>query len=241
MVANSTAFGSDKSVPLAMNIFKRLFEERSNLKPAPSEKPDRISIPAQVLKEYEGKDVACGMTMKVEARKAKLKGKIRGLGLNLIPVSESEFRVSHWMDKIGLTKIIKPPIDIDKLRITFPESDSTDSELLIINLNNIAYEICPRYPDQLTLNDPWNSLEGNYQLASRLPGNRAGQDREGTYSIYVEDDMLKLSGVFGPILPLKNNYIRIMSGPFAGETIEYFPNSGQLIHQNIVFIPHSEL
>jgi len=45
-----------------------------------------------------------------------------------------------------------------------------------------------------------------------------------------------MSGVFGPILPLDETYIRILSGPFAGETMEYFPETGFLIHQNAVFV-----
>ncbi|TFH25480.1 MAG: class A beta-lactamase-related serine hydrolase, partial [Bacteroidia bacterium] len=240
LVANSTSFSSDKSVPFAMDILNRLIEEKMNQVAEKAEKPPRKTPPAQELLNYEGLYVAWGMTMAVEARKGKLKGKIGGLNLDLIPISTTEFRVSHWMDKIGLTKIIKPPVDFDKLRITFPESDSKHPEYLIINLNNISFEICPRYPDKLSLDVPWNQLPGNYQLASRLTGNRAGQAWEDKYSIYVEDDMLKISGVFGPVLPLDDNYLRILSGPFAGETMEYLPESGQLIHQNIVFVPYSD-
>ncbi len=241
MVANSTRFGGDKSVQFAMEIFKRLMEERVNSEPAPSVKPERLSIPAHVLRDYEGRYIAWGMSMEVEARKRKLKGKIGGLALDLIPVSESEFRVSHWMNKIGLTKIIKPPVAFDKLRITFPQSDFTDPEFLIINLNNISYEICPRYPDQVGINDPWSRLTGTYKLAWRMPGNKAGQLLEEKYSIYIEDNMIKMSGVFGPILPLNDNNLKFMSGPFAGETMEYFPESGQIVHQNIVFMPDTDL
>jgi CubicO group peptidase (beta-lactamase class C family) len=240
MTANSTSFGSDKSVQFAMEIFKRLMEEKGYSEPAPTEKPERLNVPSQVLRDYEGRYIAWGMSMEVEARKSKLKGKIGGLALDLIPVGDLEFRVSHWMDRIGLTKIIKPPVAFDKLRITFPKSDYTDPEFLIINLNNISYEICPRYPEQVNPNEPWNRLAGTYQLAWRLPGNRAGQLWEDKCSIYAEDEVLKLSGVFGPILPLNDNYIKIISGPFAGETMEYLPESGHIIHQNIVFIPYSE-
>lgn len=241
MVANSTSFSSDKSVMLAIDILMRLIEEKAHSEPAHSEKAQRISTPVQVLNNYEGKYVAWGMPFEVEARKTKLKGKIGGLNLDLIPVSTTEFSVTHWMDKIGLTKIIKPPMDFDKLKITFPASGPNGPEYLIINLNNISYEICTRYPDQLNLHVPWNGLPGDYRLATRLPGNKAGQTWEGNeYSIFVEDDMLRISGVFGPILPLDNNYLRILSGPFAGETMEYLPETGQLIHQNHVFVPYSE-
>jgi len=241
MLANSTSFGSDKSVPLAINIFNRLIEEKTNSRPMHAEEPEPISIPTELLNEYEGLYMAWGMPMYVEARKSKLKGKIGGFALDLIPVSETEFQVSHWMDKIGLTKIIKPPIAFDKLRISFPEQDSTDPGFLIINLDNISYEICPRYPDQRSPEESWMHLLGSYELAGRLPGNKAGELWGNKYNIYLEDSVLKLSGVFGPIIPQDDNFIRIVSGPFAGETMEYFPDSGHLIHQNAVFVPYSEL
>ena len=237
MLANSTSFGSDKSVPLAINIFNRLIEEKSNSGPMPAEKPVRFSIPAEVLNDYEGKYIAWGMPMEVEVRKNKLKGRIGGFALDLIPISETDFRVSHWMDKIGLTKIITPPVAFDKLRINFPESDSIDPEFLIINLDHISYEICPRYPVQASPEESWRHLIGTYQLAGRLPENRAGQLWGDKYSIYMDNNVLNLSGVFGPIIPLDDNFIRIVSGPFAGESMEYLPESGHIIHQNMVFLP----
>jgi CubicO group peptidase (beta-lactamase class C family) len=237
LVANSTSFSSDKSVPFVLDILNRLLEEKLNHIAVQAEIPQRKSPPAHVLKEYEGLYVAWGMPMAVEARKSKLKGKIGGMKLDLIPISAYEFRVSHWMDKIGLTKIFKPPVPFDKLRVSFPDSDSTGPESLIINLNHISYEICPRYPELTSLNVAWDHFLGNYQLAGRLPGNRAGELQADKYSIYLEDDVLKLSGVFGPILPLDDHYVKIMSGPFAGETMEYLPESGQIVHQNIVFLP----
>jgi len=237
MVANSTRFSSDKTVPFAMDILTRLLEKKLNREVAKAEKPPEISLPAEVLKEYEGNYIAWGMPMAVESRKAKLKGKVGGLALDLIPTSETEFRVSHWMDRIGLTLIIRPPVEFSKISITFTETGSPLQESMIIHLNHISLEICPRYPELTSLNTRWSHFLGNYQLAERLPGNRAGELRGDRYSIYVEDDVLKVSGTFGPIIPLDDHSIRIVSGPFAGETMEYFPESGQILHQNIVFIP----
>lgn len=237
IVANSTALGSDKSVPLAMEIFKRLIEEKMQQAPESVNKPERIDVPLEALRNFEGKYIAWGMPMEVKARKNKLKGKIGGLALDLYPISMTEFAVSHWMDKIGLTKIIKPPVEFDKLRVSFPESSPTSPEFLIIDLNHISYEICPRYPDLGSPEKSWNRLLGNYQLAGRLPGNKAGQLWEDKFSIFLEDGVLKISGVFGPILPLEDCYLRILSGPFAGETMLCLPDSGQIIHQNFVFLP----
>jgi hypothetical protein len=241
MLANSTSFGGNVSVQFAIDIFKRLLEDKFKLEDLTTAKPERISPSKQVLLKYEGSYTTFGMTMDVKARKNKLKGKIGGMGLNLIPVSETEFRVTHWMDKIGLTKIIRPPVEFDKIRIAFPATQSNTPEFLIINLNHIAYEICPRYPELASIPDNWNQVIGSYQLSWRLPGDKAGPLSGDLFTISMDDEVLKMSGVFGPILPLNNNFIRILGGPFAGETMEYVPSSGHIIHQNAVFVPHSEL
>jgi hypothetical protein len=93
----------------------------------------------------------------------------------------------------------------------------------------------------LSPEESWDRLPGDYQLAERLPGNRAGQVWGSKYNIYEEDSVLTLSGVFGPIIPQNDNFIRIVSGPFAGETMEYLPDSGHIIHQNMVFLPLTSL
>jgi len=238
MVANSTSFSSDKSIPWAKEIFTRLAKENSNHFVPQAQKTQRVSPGEGSLPDYEGTYIAWGMPMVVKARRNKLKGKIGGFSLDLIPVSKTEFRVSHWMDRMGLTTIINPPIAFNKLRIHFPDSGSTDPEYLIINLDRISYEICPRYPAQAGPRELLNRLQGRYHLAARLPGNQVGNDWGSEYTINLEDNVLTLSGVFGPILPLEDNFIRLMSGPFAGETMEYMPENGHIVHQNAIFIPN---
>jgi CubicO group peptidase (beta-lactamase class C family) len=240
MVSNSTSFGAEKTVPLARHILNRLIEEKTNQTPAPVEPPRRIQTDPKTLEALEGKYVAWGMELEVEARNRKLKGRIGGLGLNLVPISHSEFKVTHWMDKIGLTKIIKPPVEFNKLRVVFPEHQSLHPDFLVINLNHISYEICPRYPDLNSLDVPWDQFPGIYQPATRLPGNLTGELWTNQFSIIEEDQMLLMSGLFGPIVPLDKNFLRILSGPFAGETMEYLPANGYIIHQNAVFMPGKE-
>ena len=44
-----------------------------------------------------------------------------------------------------------------------------------------------------------------------------------------------MSGGIGPIWPIDNNTIIILSGPFAGETITRDPQTGDLTHQGFVY------
>jgi hypothetical protein len=237
IVANSTSFESSISVPFAMEVFKDIMETKSEIEYHKSEKPGRVETSRQLLSIYEGKYTAFGQLMDVKAKNNKLKGKIGPFGLDLIPVNGTEFRVSHWMDRIGLTKIIKPPIDFNKINIEFFKSNSPDSSYLIINLDNISFEICQKYPDHLSVSGKWDNLTGEYQMAERLPDNTPGNFTGSHWNISREDEVMIMSGVFGPIVPMNDKFLIITSGPFAGETIEYYPESGNLIHQNAVFVP----
>lgn len=82
--------------------------------------------------------------MEVKANENKLKGRISGIGLDLIPTDESEFKITHWMHKTGLTKIFKHPIDFDKAKIDFVSFNTSDSCNMIITLDNVSFEICQR-------------------------------------------------------------------------------------------------
>lgn len=237
IVANSTSFESSISVPLAMEILKDILQAKSEIEYHNSEKPGRIETERQLLSIYEGKYIAFSRVMDVKAKNNKLKGRIGPFDLDLIPVNETEFMISHWMDRIGLTKIIKPPIDFNKIKVEFFKSATTDSSYMILNLDNISFEICPKYPIHFSVPGNWDDLTGEYKMADRLPGNNTGDFTGSHWTIHKEDNVIVMSGVFGPIVPLDEKSLMITSGPFAGETIEYFPESGNLIHQNAVFVP----
>jgi hypothetical protein len=48
-----------------------------------------------------------------------------------------------------------------------------------------------------------------------------------------------MSGFAGPLLPISETEILILSGPFAGETMDYEPSTGFIYHQSVVFKPVS--
>ena len=108
---------------------------------------------------------------------------------------------------------------------------------MIINLGNISYEICKKYPIKDHLPAYWPDLSGEYRIYQRLPGNKPGDLWKGDFTISTENGLVMMSNPFGPIIPLSDKFIRISSGAFAGEIMEYFPLTGSIIHQNAVFIP----
>jgi hypothetical protein len=72
---------------------------------------------------------------------------------------------------------------------------------------------------------------------ARLPSGAVGSDILGSASIWIEDGVLQMGGVAGPLLPTSGTEIIIVSGPFAGESMIYDPNTGIITHQKIVYRP----
>jgi len=141
------------------------------------------------------------------------------------------------MDKIGLTKLMKTPVDLGKIQISFAADSIANATILIINLNQLNYEFCPPYPDHIQLPEPMENLPGTYRLAWRLPYNKPGPISDDLFSISLEKEVLSMSGIFGPIVPGNNNQLSILCGPFAGEIMEYDTTTGYIFHQNAVFMP----
>ena len=236
MAANSTAFGGAQSLQLATGILDRILGD-GEITVSENADNSQTSIDPALLERYEGNYAAWGSFMQVKAKKGKLKGKIGGFGLSLIPLNENQFRVSHWMDRIGLITLFKLPMDLQKIRISFYTNTSLEPELMIINMDNFSYEICPLYPANLRLPEVMQDLAGDYKMAWRLPDNEPGPLSESSFTIGFEDQVLTMSGVFGPLLPVDEQHLTILSGPFAGEIMEYDAPTGRLLHQNGIFLP----
>ena len=92
----------------------------------------------------------------------------------------------------------------------------------------------PEPPESLAA---WETLAGEYQRYARLPSGDAGREKLGQEEITFVDDQLHMSGVIGPILPIDDNSIIILSGPYAGETISHDLQTGYLYHQGHVYKP----
>lgn len=241
IISNSTAFGGNISVPFAVDIFSEMINQDEKMSSYPDETQSTVKIRQEEMKELAGKYTAFGQVMSVVSKKHKLKGKIGGIGLDLIPIDSSVFKVTHWTHEIGLTKIIPPPVDLDKLTIEFIHNSAIpEHDNMIINLDNISYEICPEYQSTDQMPAYWKDLSGEYNIYQRLPGNKPGDLWNGKYTISTENDLVMMSNPFGPVVPISSNYLRICSGPFAGEVMEYSSGNGNIIHQNAIFIPSKD-
>ena len=237
LFSNATSFESSVSVTLAVDILELMLETKYGILPSEDEIPEEIKIDPSRLQDYAGRYVAFGKVMDVSSSGSRLKARIQGIELDLIPVDQTKFRASHWLVKLGLAGLFNLPIDLRELEIEFLVGDESDEDVMIINIGDIAYEICPRYPGLEDIPPLWQNLAGEYELMARLPSGSAGTDVLGHSRIRMEDGVLQVAGFVGPILPISETEIVIQSGSFVGETMVYEPATGNIYHQGLVFKP----
>ena len=151
-------------------------------------------------------------------------------------MDENTFQPNHWLADIGLASLLGVPIDLRQLKVEFMAGDEIDDDVMIINMGGVSYEICPKYPEIEGIPLPWEELIGEYDLAARLPSGAIGQKDLGDAAIWMENNVLQMGGVVGPILPISETEIIILSGPFAGETMMLDPGTGNIYHQNFVYL-----
>ena len=97
--------------------------------------------------------------------------------------------------------------------------------------------MCPRYPDLTVDQASWEALAGKYERYGRLPSGSSGLEKLGEIDLTIIDGRLHMSGAIGPVFPIDDETIIILSGPFNGETIAYDRVSGFLYHQGFVYKP----
>lgn len=231
LLANSTAFESAISVPLAMELLEVMSEAANGPSKIGEEPPVEHELGTADLAAFEGNYAIMGQIMTVSMGGDQLKGSISGLTFDLVPVGRNHFRVSHWLARLGLTDLLSLPMDLDALEIEFRPDQNT----LIVNFGGISSETGFRYPEFSEIPGMWDLLAGTYERYERMPDGAAGEEKLGEDEITIVDGRLHMSGAIGPILPINNDSIIILSGPFAGETITRDAGTGDLRHQGFVF------
>lgn len=212
-----------------------MLETKYGLQPPTEEKQATVEIEHSILESYVGKYIVFSDVMEVDLDGDLLKGSVYGFSFNLDPLSETLFQPRNWLADIGLASLLGAPVDLRQLKIEFMPGDEISVDYVIIHLGGINYEICPEYPDLAEVPPLWEELTGEYILLARSPSGKIGTDVLGQTKIRVEDGALRMASLVRPILPISETELIILSGPFAGETIMYDPETGNIYHQNIVY------
>lgn len=236
IISNSTSFESNVSVTLATDIFKTMIETKTGNEVIENDIQTEYTQEKLVLGKFVGKYAAFGGILEIFARGNQLRGKYQGFTFRLTPINATTFQPGHWLADLGLASYLGVPVDLNKLQIEFISEEETGATTMLIKLGETAYEICPRYPQEDRYQYLWDDLIGDYALLLRYPPGDVGDEIVGYASIEVKDDVLQMSGLVGPILPISETELIILSGPFAGETMIYEPEFNAISHQMIIYI-----
>ncbi len=239
VIGNGTSFSGFYAIQFALKILNTMLDEQREDEEQPQRahsKPAVYQVSTEKLRLLEGSYSTFGSVAELRLKGKKLKANLGHISLTLIPLSDTEFAVTHWMERTGLSRIFEPPVDFRKLRISF--RDLTEySATMILNMMDISYEICPRYPVQTGIPEQWKALCGFYRRADRIPGGSWESPGEILTDIQIEEGILTMSGAYGPILPVNDTLVRVISGSYHGEFLDYDPETGVIFHQKWAFIP----
>jgi CubicO group peptidase (beta-lactamase class C family) len=236
LLANGTTFDGSVSTALALDLLEMMLRTKYGEIPTLEETKAPSEVEHTVLEGYAGKYVAFGEGMEVFVKGDHLKASIQGFTFNLNPLSDNTFQPSHWLTDIGLANLLGNPIDLRQLKVEFMPRDKISDDMMIIHIGDLSYEFCPKYPDNKDNPALWEKLIGDYDMSTRLKFGAIDKNIIGSASIWIENGLLQMGGVVGPILPINENEIIILSGPFAGETMFYESETGNIYHRMYVLI-----
>jgi hypothetical protein len=235
LFANGTSFEGSVSVFLALDILAQMMEAKYGIIPSESPPPEPIKINPDLLAEYAGKYIVWGQVLEVSLKDEQLQLDFQGIKLNLVPICPTIFRVDHWLLRLPLEKYLLLPFEMGALREMEVEFQVEDAAVMLLNFSGVSYEICPKYPEITAIPPLWEALAGEYYLRYRLPSGKIGNEVFGHAEIQIEDGVLIMPGVIGPILPISETEIIILGGSFTGEIMSYDPDTGAISHQWVVY------
>ncbi len=235
LIANGTAFEVNVSLPLALDILELLLKTKYGVNIPQEHTQEQVALDRSVLEKYVGKYAAFGNLLEVSLDGTRLKGSFQGITVRLVPLNKTTFLMKHWLADLGLAEFFGVPFDLRQAKIEFMLGEGNDVDGLIINYRDILFETCSRYPQLDEIPPLWQGVVGEYDLLARLPSGAVGAEVLGQSSVQIEEYVLRMSGLVGPINPISDTEIVILTGPFAGETMLYDPDTGNIIHQNIAY------
>jgi len=182
-----------------------------------------ISIDSSQLANYTGKYVIENDVIEVYLKGTdKLKVKALGLEMNLIPVTNSKFRVEHWL------------FDVGRFDVEFFSGNEIEDKYLIATIENISRMYAPIYPGETEISSLALNFLGEY---ISYPSNSSiyfTGDNFGRYELKMENGLLKLGSNL-ILKPISETEIIIISGAFVGETMIYNETSKSIYWSSYIF------
>jgi hypothetical protein len=140
----------------------------------------------------------------------------------MVPISQSRFRLSHWL------------ADVEGIELEFFVGSPDDEDIMIVNMGDCF--VCPRYPDSEEEPASLGELVGKYDIYPRIPSVYSDEVTLGKLEIMVKDGVL-LTSDSKVLRSISNTGILIVGGIFDGETMIYDTQTGTITWQNVIYRP----
>ena len=221
IIANSDEFENVKSI-LSFDILRVMLESKTGKSIPKPPDSDIASIPEAVLQGYTGRYLMNDEFIDVILKNSKLKARYKGFGLTLKPIGDNRFKFKN------------PLGDEFESRISFFPGNDFEEPYMILEMGDAFF--CPRYPVPDEIPESWKDLEGQYTKHARHPSEYSDSNILGVAEIAIKKGVLMMSDSFA-LLPVDGNRILIQGGVFHGETMEYDPDTGEIIWRFSIYKP----
>ncbi len=219
--SNSDAF-EDVQNQITFDTLKLMLETKFGIATVEEKPIETAAVSNDTIEKYAGKYVLNGETIEVLFSGNQLKAIYQGQKITMVPISQSKFRLSHWL------------ANVEDIELEFFVDGTDDEDIMVITAGD--HFVCPRYPDIESGSSFWNELTGKYDASPRIPSVYSDADTMGTIEIKVEDNVL-LTSDNKVLKPISDTEIIIVGGIYDGETMIYDDVTGNITWQNIVYEP----
>ena len=219
--SNSARF-EDLQSQLTFDILGLMLETKWGITPIQAEPPEKVDVNRDTLEGYAGKYVLNGEIIDVVVSGDQAKLSYQGQKISMVPISQSRFRLSHWL------------ADVESIELEFFVDSPDDEDIMIVNMGDCF--VCPRYPDIEAVPASWGELVGQYDISPRIPSVYSDEATLGKLEIRVKDGVL-LTSDSKVLKPISDTEILIVGGIFDGETMIYDTQTGTITWQNVIYEP----
>lgn len=219
--SNSARF-EDLQNQLAIEILGLMLETKWGIAPVQEVPAEKVDVSRDTLERYVGKYILNGEIIEIIVSGDQAKAIYQGQKISMIPISQSRFRLSHWL------------ADVEHIELEFFVDAPDDEDIVIVGMGDCF--VCPRYPDIEEVPASWGELLGEYDIYPRIPSVYSDEVTLGRLEIKVEGGVLMTSDK-KVLRPVSNTEILIVGGIFDGETMIYDSQTGTITWQNVVYRP----
>jgi hypothetical protein len=199
-----------------------MLETKYGIPTVHAEPPEEVDVSRDTLERYAGKYILNGEIIEVIVSGDQAKVIYQGQKISMVPVSQSRFRLSHWL------------ADVESIELEFFVDSPDDEDIMTVNMGDCF--VCPRYPDIQEALASWGELVGDYDIYPRIPSVYSDEATLGELEIRVEGGIL-LTSDNKALKPISDTEILIVGGIFDGETMIYDTETGTITWQNVIYKP----